>query len=45
MLEVFPGLATYSPAIFIVLAIVGAINLTLIAPTGRTRKGCQTGIE
>jgi len=30
MLEVFPGLATYSPAIFPVLAIVGAVNLTLI---------------
>jgi hypothetical protein len=31
MLEVVPVLATYSPAIFPVLAVVGAINLTLIA--------------
>ncbi len=31
VLEVFPYLATYAPAIFPILAVVGAVNLALIA--------------
>jgi hypothetical protein len=40
-LEVWQGLATYAPALFPVLAVVGAVNLALIAQQERREAGIE----